>query len=41
MDFNLDYVNPEGLDENEEEEGVNQPQSGEKSNKCNLSDHAF
>ena len=29
MDFDLDFVNPEGLDEKEEGEGVNQPHSGE------------
>ena len=29
MDFDLDSVNPEGLDEKEEGEGVNQPHSGE------------
>ena len=42
MDFHL-VVNPEeeeGLDENEEGEGVNQPDKGEKSNKCNQCDYA-
>ena len=33
MDFKLDFVNPEGLDE--KEEGINEPQTGEKLNKCN------
>ena len=43
MDIDLDFVDPEkemGLDENEEEEGVNQPDSGEKFNKCNQCDYA-
>ena len=39
MDLELDFVKPgveeEGLDENEEVEGENQPNSGEKLNKCN------
>ena len=41
MDFDLDAVNPEeeeGLVENKE--GVNQPHSGEKSNKCKQCDYA-
>ena len=41
MDIDLDAVNPEeeeGLDENKE--GVNQPHSGEKSNKCKQCDYA-
>ena len=43
MDIDLDFVDPEkemGLDENAEEEGVNQPDSGEKLNKCNQCDYA-
>ena len=40
MDFGLDFSNPEGLDENEEEKGINQPHSGEMSNKCNQCDYA-
>ena len=43
MDIDLDFVDPEkemGLDENEEGEGVNQPDSGEKLNKCNQCDYA-
>ena len=42
MDIDLDFVDPEkemGLDENEEGEGVNQPDSGEKFNKCNQCDY--
>ena len=43
MDFDLDFVNPEpqaeGLDENEEREGLDQPQRGEKSNTCNQCDY--
>ena len=41
MEFDHDIVNPEeekGLDENEEGEGINQPQSG--GNKCNQCDYA-
>ena len=38
MDFKLDFVNPEGLDE--KEEGINEPQTGEKLNKCNQCDFA-
>ena len=44
MDFDLDFVNPqeeEGFGENEEGEGVNQPHSGDKLNKCNQCDYAF
>ena len=40
MEFDHDFVNPEeekGLDENEEGEGINQPQSGE--NKCSQCDY--
>ena len=43
MDFDLDFVYPEeeeGLDENEEGEGVTQPHSGEKFKKCNQCDFA-
>ena len=43
MDFDLDFVYPEeeeGLDENEEGEGVTQPHSGEKLKKCNQCDFA-
>ena len=40
MDIDLDFINPEGLEENEEGEGVNQPHSAEKSNKCNQCDFA-
>ena len=36
MDFNLE----EGLEENEEGEGVNQPHNGEKLNKCNQCDYS-
>ena len=39
--MDLDFIIPEGLDENEEVAGVNQPHSGEKSNKCNQCDYAF
>ena len=43
MDFDLDFVNPEpqaeGLNENEEGEGLDQPQRGEKSNTCNQCDY--
>ena len=37
MDFDLDFVNPEEEEKSlaENKEGVNQPQSGEKLNKCN------
>ena len=39
MDFDLDFVNPEpqaeGLDENEEGEGLDQSQRREKSKTCN------
>ena len=37
MDFGLDFINPEedeGLDKNEEGEGVYQPHSEEYLNKC-------
>ena len=34
MDFDLDFVNPEVLDENEEGEGLDQPQRGDKSRKA-------
>ena len=40
MDIDLDNINPEGLEENEEGGGLNQPHSGEKSNKCNQCDYA-
>ena len=43
MDFDLDFVYPEeeeGLDENEEGEGVTQSHSGEKLKKCNQCDFA-
>ena len=43
MDFDLDFVNPEeeeGLDENREGKGVNQPHSGDKLSKCNQCDYA-
>ena len=35
MDFDLDFVNPEGLYENEEGEGLDQSQRREKSKTCN------
>ena len=40
MDIDLDHINPEGLEENEEGEGVNQPHSGERSKKCYQCDFA-
>ena len=43
LDFDLDFVNPEeeeGLDENREGKGVNQPHSGDKLSKCNQCDYA-
>ena len=44
LDFDLDFVNPEeeeGLDENREGKGVNQPHSGDKLSKCNQYDYTM
>ena len=43
MDFDLEFANPEekeALDENEDGAGENQPNDGEKSNKCYQCDYA-
>ena len=40
MEFDHDFVNPEGLDKKEEGEGEHQPHSGENLNKCNQGDYA-
>ena len=42
MEFDLDFVNleEEGLEENEEGKGGNQPHSEERLNKCNQCDYA-